>query len=196
MEENFDALEVIARTRGKVDIDSKPTGDSLFILWGSLTAAVYLAEFILWQAFRQEWCVWMWICIPSVGVPLTVAIIRKDHEKTHLRSLSSKLVLDYWILAACAFGVGGFLFDSFGLYETLENPLICLLRGIGSFITGETLRFKPMTAGGIIGAVIGFGAFLIQGDIWVWQTLCVVGAAISALVVPGLLFNKRAKDGI
>ena len=45
--EQFDALEVIARTRGKVEMDSVPTGARLFPLWGWLTAIFYLAAFIL-----------------------------------------------------------------------------------------------------------------------------------------------------
>ncbi len=34
MEENFDALDVIAQTRGKVKMDDQPTGNYLFPLWG------------------------------------------------------------------------------------------------------------------------------------------------------------------
>ena len=49
MEENFDALEVIARTRGKVDMDSVPTGGKLFPLWGWLASIVYSLEFLLWR---------------------------------------------------------------------------------------------------------------------------------------------------
>ena len=38
MEENFNALDVIARTWGKVELDSLPYGDRLFPLWGGLAA--------------------------------------------------------------------------------------------------------------------------------------------------------------
>ena len=31
--EQFDALEVIARTRGKVEMDKVPTGENIFLLW-------------------------------------------------------------------------------------------------------------------------------------------------------------------
>ena len=64
--EQFDALEVIARTRGKVDMDSNPTGDSIFILWGSLTAFFYLLEFVLLR-LGFGWAVWLWGGVPVVG---------------------------------------------------------------------------------------------------------------------------------
>ena len=196
MEENFDALEVIARTRGKVDMDNTPTGKNLFPLWGWLTACFYLAEFISWQLFRQEWCLWLWIGIPVIGAPLMTLIIRKDYERTHMRTRQSRLVLDYWIFAACAIGVGGFLFGFANIYEIAENPMICLLVGIGAFITGEECRFRPMIIGGIVGASIGIGAFLLHGELWYWQTLCIVLCAVSALIVPGHLYEKYVKDGI
>lgn len=192
MEENFDALEVIARTRGKVEMDSSAhTGGGLFPLWGWLTAIFYTLAFVLWQLFRQEWCLWLWIGIPLVGFPIMISLLRRDHERTHIRTHKSRLVLDYWIFAACAIGIGGFLFGFTGIYEMAENPMICLLAGIGSFLTGEELRFKPMIIGGLVGASIGLGAFLLQGDLWVWQELCVVATAISALIIPGHIFDKQ-----
>ena len=49
MEENLDALDVIARTRGKVQMDESPTGDSLFLVWGWPAAVFFLLD-ILFEA--------------------------------------------------------------------------------------------------------------------------------------------------
>lgn len=196
MEENFDALEVIAQTRGKVDMDSVPAGAGLFPLWGWLTALFYSVEFVLWQLLHQDWCLWLWIGIPLVGVPAMVMILRKDHERTHMRTHQSKLILDYWIFAAIVFCGGGFLFGFFNIYTIAENPLICLLLGIGAFITGGLARFRPMIVGGLVGAAIGVAAFLFQGDLWVWQTLCIVLTSVSALIIPGHLYEKRVRHGV
>ena len=196
MEENFDALEVIARTRGKVQMDDYPTGGWIFPLWGWLTVFFYLLEFLLWLWLRQDWCLWLWVGIPVVGMPLMGAIVRKDRERTHMRTRESKLVLDYWILAACTIGIGGFVFGFSGIYEVAENPLICLLVGIGAFITGEESRFRPMVAGGIVAVAIGLGSFLLRGELWYWQMLGIVFAALVALVIPGHLYEKSVKRGI
>ncbi|MBQ9548334.1 MAG: hypothetical protein IJV01_04145 [Bacteroidales bacterium] len=194
--EQFDALDVIARTRGKVDMDGAPNGDRLFLLWGSLTAFFYLLEFLLWQVLHRDWCFWLWIGIPLLGLPLMSVILRRDHERKHMRTHGSRLVLDYWIFTACAIGAGGFLFGFFDLYEVVENPMICLLVGIGAFITGEVLRFRPMIAGGLVGAAVGVGAFLLQGELWVWQVPCIVLTAVASLIVPGLLFNRSMRYGV
>ncbi|MBO4566873.1 MAG: hypothetical protein J5695_06570 [Bacteroidales bacterium] len=196
MEENFDALEVIARTRGKVEMDGLPSGKNLFPMWGWLTAFFYALEFVLMNLTGQEWCIWLWVGIPLIGIPLMIAILRKDRERLHMRTHGSKLVLDYWIFAACAIGIGGFVFGFCGIYETVENPLICLLVGIGAFVTGETVRYRPMIIGGLTGAAIGICSFLLQGELWVWQTLAIALCAIVALIVPGYMFEKKVKDGV
>ena len=196
MEENFDALEVIAHTRGKVEMDDRPSGGWLFPLWGWLTFFFYLCEFVLWQVFQREWCLWLWMGIPLMGIPLMTFILRKDHERTHMRTRRSKLVLDYWIFAACAIGIGGTVFGFAGIYEVAENPLICLLVGIGAFLTGEEARFRPMILGGIAGAAVGVGAFLLKGELWTWQLLCVVLTALTALIIPGHLYKKTIGNGV
>ena len=194
--ENFDAFDVIARTRGKVDMDHTPAKDYLFLLWGTLGAVFFGLEFILWQFFRAEWCLWLWIGIPLIGIPWMVSLLRKDHDRFHMRTRRSRLVLDYWIFAAASFGIGGCVFGLCGVYELFTLPLIGLLMGIGAFLTGEVLRYCPMIVCGLVGAAIGMGSFLLMGDRWIWQTLAVAGISVVSLVIPALLFNKRVKDGI
>ena len=196
MEENFDALEVIARTRGKVEMDDIPTGENIFLVWGWPTAVLFLLEFVLWQLFRQEWCLWLWVGIPVVAVPLMVHFLRKDHERTHVRTHNAKVVLDYWIFVGAACGIGGFAFGFAGLYEDCFMPLVCLLVGIGSFLTGEILRFRPKIVCGLIGCAAGMASFLLRGDLWHWQLLSVAMVALVSLIVPGILYNRRVRDGV
>lgn len=198
--EKFDPIETIARTRGKVDMDSSPesapagspTGAEIFILWGALTAVVYSAEFILWIFLNLEWAVWLWVLLPAIGLPLMFTILRKAHRREHKRTRASKLVLDYWILAACIIGVGGFVFGFADLYEMVENPLICLLVGIGAYLSGGVLRSRSMKTCGLVGAAIGIGAFLLQGELWFWQTAAVAAVGIVSLLIPGILHARSA----
>jgi len=194
--EDFDALDVIARTRGKVDMDGRPTEDYLFLLWGTLAAVFYGLEFLCWQVFRAEWCCWLWVFIPLIGVPWMVILLKKEYAQTHMRTRDSRIVLDYWIFAAASFAVTGFVFDGFGVHALYALPLMGLLMGIGAFITGEVLRFRPMIVGGLVGAAIGMGSFLLRGDLWIWQSLAVAVVAVVSMVIPTLFFNKHVKDGI
>lgn len=196
MEENFDALDVIARTRGKVQMDESPTGDSLFLVWGWPAAVFFLLEFLLWRTLQAEWCLFLWAGIPLVGVPLMVREIREDRARTHIRTRNSKVVLDYWIFAGTACCVGGFALGFADLDKVCLVPLISLLVGIGSFLTGETLRFRPMIRCGLAGAVLGIASFLFQGALWSWQLLVVGVVAAVALILPGYQYKHYVKNGI
>jgi len=194
--EIFDALDVIARTRGKVDMDHTPAKDCLFLLWGTLGAVFFGLEFVLWQFFHAEWCLWLWIGIPLIGIPWMMFLLRKDHDRFHMRTRGARLILDYWIFAAAFFGISGCVFGICGVYELFTLPLIGLLMGIGSFLTGEVLRFRPMIMCGLAGVAIGMGSFLLMGDRWIWQTLAVAGIAVVSMIIPTFFFQKRGKDGI
>lgn len=187
MEENFDALDVIAKTRGRVQMDELPTGDGLFLVWGWSTVVFFLLEFFCWRRFEATWCQFLWVGIPLVGVPVMVRILRRDHARTHVRTRGAKIVLDYWIFAGAACCLGGFALGFAELDKICLNPLVSVLIGIGSFLTGELLRFRPMILCGLAGVAIGIGSFLFQGDFWVWQTLGVAVVAAVSLVIPGYL---------
>ncbi len=196
MEENFDALEVIARTRGKVDMDKAPTGESLFLLWGTLTAGFFLLQFVLWELLHQPWCLWVWAGAVLIGWPWMIVLLRRDHNRTHHRTHEEKVILDFWIFAGAACAVGGFIFGLANLFELFAIPLMSLLVGIGAFVTGEVNRFRPKIIGGLAGAAIGIGSFIFQEELWAWQMLALSVVSVVSLVIPGFLYKKSIKDGI
>ena len=196
MEENFDALEVIARTRGKVEMDKIPTGENLFLLWGILTSTFFLIQFVLWMVLRQPWCLWIWSGAVVIGWPWMIVLLRSDHNRTHHRTHEEKIILDFWIFAGAACAVGGFIFGLANLFELFAIPLMSLLVGIGAFVTGEVNRFRPKIIGGLAGAAIGIGSFVFQEELWAWQMLALSVVSVVSLVIPGFLYKKSIKDGI
>lgn len=196
MEEKFDALEVIARTRGKVEMDKVPTGENIFLLWGILTASFFLIQFVLWTTLRQSWCLWIWTGAVVIGWPWMIILLCSDHKRTHHRTHEAKIILDFWIFAGAACAVGGFAFGLADMFELFAVPLISLLVGIGAFVTGEVNRFRPKIIGGLVGAAIGIGSFILQGELWEWQMLSLSVVSVVSLVLPGLLYKKSIKDGI
>jgi len=191
-----DALDVIARTRDEVKMSEMPTGENLFLVWGWSGAVFSALEFILWQCLHQDWCLYVFIGIPMVGIPLMIHFLRKDRERTHSRTRGAKLILDYWIFAGAACCTGSFILGLAGLFEACAIPLTCLLVGIGSFITGEVLHFRPKIIGGLAGCAIGMGSVFFQGELWHWQVLAMALVAVVALIVPGHLYKKRIRHGV
>ncbi|MBQ7516833.1 MAG: hypothetical protein IJU13_00205 [Bacteroidales bacterium] len=194
--EQFDALDVIARTRGKVDMDDTPTGENLFLLWGTLTSVFFFLQFVLWNWLEQGWCMWVWVGSVFIGWPWMIVLLRKDHHRAHRRTHEARIVLDVWIFVGVACAVGGFVFGLADLFEHFAMPLMSLLVGVGAFVTGEVLRFRPKIIGGIVGSVLGIGAFLLQGELWTWQMLALSLVAVVSLVIPGYFYKKCFAHGV
>ena len=199
MHSAFDGLDVIGRTKGRVEVELEqdPTGENIFLAWGWPAAVLFLAEFLLWETgVGQPWCVWLPLGIPLVGVPLMIHFLRKDRERTHVRSKEARILLDYWFFCGAAAFVGGFVCGFAGIYEVCFLPLMGLLVGIGVFISGAVLRFRPMTVGGLVAAAMALFSLFFQGDCWHWQMLAISLVALSSLVIPGHLFRKSLKHGV
>ena len=194
--EQFDALDVIARTRGKVDMDDTPTGENLFLMWGTLTSVFFLLQFVLWNWLEQDWCMWVLTGIVLIGWPWMIVLLRKDHNRTHRRTHESRIVLDVWIFVGVACAVGGFVFGLADVFERFAMPLMSLLVGGGACVTGEVIRFRPKIIGGIVGSVLGIGAFILQGELWTWQMLALSLVAVVSLVIPGYLYKNYFSNGV
>ena len=139
---------------------------------------------------------WVWLAAVIIGWPWMIVLIRRDHDRTHRRTHESKIILDLWIFIGVLCAVGGLALGFADLFESLAMPLIGLLIGIGAFVSGQVIRFRPKTIGGIIGATIGLLSFTLQCDLWTWQMLTLSLASVVALVIPGFLYKKSIRNGV
>ena len=57
-------------------------------------------------------------------------------------------------------------------------------------VIGITIKFKPITIGGILLNLIGFGTFLVDPK---YYGFCLMLGAVVGLIIPGILLNKDRK---
>ena len=68
-------------------------------------------------------------------------------------------------------------------------PIIMLLYGLGTFVSGGILKFKPLKVGGIVAWICGTIAFHVD---FTDQLLLIMVAIISSYIIPGhLLANSK-----
>ena len=82
-----DELNIITRMRGEVICRKELTGENLFLAWGYPTAIVLLLEFAALLIWNEDWCVWLWMGIPLIGIPLMMYFMNEDYERTRHRTL-------------------------------------------------------------------------------------------------------------
>ena len=189
-----DELDLITRMRSEVVSRKELTGENLFLAWGYPTAVVLFMEFVALLIWNEDWCAWLWAGIPLFGVPLMVYFLNEDYERTHHRTLEANIVLMMWIFIGFASCVGGTAMGFTGVFPQCYCAYQGLLVGMGCFMTGIILHFRPTISCGIIASVLSVVPLFLQGDLWPWQLLVASLVSVIALIIPGHLFRRYVKQ--
>ena len=188
-----DQLDIIARTRAEVMGKKELTGENLFLAWGYPTAIVLLAEFAALMIWNEDWCAWLWTGIPLIGTPLMIYFLNEDYERTRRRTLEQNVILMMWVFIGFASFVGGCAIGFAGVFEQCYCAFQGLLVGMGCFMTGIILHFRPKTICGIIASLLSAVPLFFQGDLWPWQLLFTSAIAVIALIIPGYMFRTYVR---
>jgi hypothetical protein len=189
----IEELDIITRTRSEVMARQDMTGENLFLAWGYPTAIVLLLEFAALLTWHEDWCSWLWLCIPLIGVPLMMYFLNEDYERTHHRTLEANIILMMWIFIGFASCIGGAAMGFTGVFPQCYCAYQSLLVGMGCFMTGIILHFRPKIICGIIASALSALPLFFQGDLWPWQLCIAAVIAVIALIIPGHLFRRYVK---
>ena len=187
-------LDIITRMRGEVMKRKDLTGENLFLAWGYPTAIVLLLEFAALMIWNEDWCAWLWAGIPLIGTPLMIYFLNEDYERTRRRTLDENVILMMWIFIGFASCVGGAAMGFAGVFQFCFFAYLGLLCGLGCFMTGIILHFRPKTICGIIASLLSAVPLFFQGDLWPWQLLIASLISVIALIIPGHLFRIYVKN--
>ena len=187
-------LDIITRVRGEVMSRKELTGENLFLAWGYPTVIVLIAELAALLIWNEDWCSWLWAGIPLIGTPLMIYFLNEDYERTHRRTLDQNVILMMWIFIGFACCLGGAAMGIAGVFQQGFFALLSLLCGLGCFMTGIILHFRPKTICGIIASVLSIVPLFFQGDLWPWQLLVTAIIVTIALIIPGHMFRRYVKN--
>lgn len=187
-------LGIITRMRGEVMGRRELTGENLFLAWGYPTVIVLLVEFAALLIWDEDWCAWLWAGIPLIGTPLMIYFLNEDYERTRCRTLDQNVILMMWIFIGFASCVGGAAMGFSGVFQQAFFAYLGLLCGLGCFMTGIILHFRPKTICGIIASLLSAVPLFFQGDLWPWQLLVTAAIIALALIIPGHLFKNYVKN--
>ena len=187
-------LDIITRIRGEVMDRKELTGENLFLAWGYPTVIVLLLEFAALLIWNEDWCAWLWAGIPLIGTPLMIYFLNEDYERTRRRTLDENVILMMWIFIGFASCVGGAAMGFAGVFQQAFFSYLGLLCGMGCFMTGIVLHFRPKFVCGIIATLLSAVPLFFQGDLWPWQLLVAAVIVTIALIIPGHLFRRYVKQ--
>lgn len=172
--------EMISAAKNDVKADA-----FIFLLWGWLVFVASIAQFILIN-MNSEWNSIPWMLMPLGGIITAIYAFRqgkKDRTKTNVTE-SLKYT---WIAFTVALLIIMF-FNSMTFLQVL--PCIMVLYGMGLFLSGGALKFKPLIWGGIFCWACAIAGFEVQN---MYQLLILAVAVFGGYIVPGYLLQMNNK---
>jgi hypothetical protein len=188
-EENFSPQESIRLIQSMIDRTRENISGSspYFLLWGWLTFIGCTGQFILKHVLHYEKHYQVWL-ITLVGVVCSIYFTVKLGKKKRVKTYVDESMGYLWTGMACSFFVLSAIINKTGWGNSVF-PYFILLYGLGTFVSGCFLKFRPLIAGGILAWVIAIVSVFLGYD---YQLLAGGAAILVSYIIPGHLLNRKS----
>ena len=167
----------------------------IFLLWGWILTAAGISNFIILRMLQSKeayelmgpYSLGNWALFALVGFIFMFILLRKLNRKrkvySHLDSYFNKL----WQVTAASFFVGTFICIRMGI---IPPPIMLLIAGLATTVSGLFIRFKPLVIGGISFFLFSMAATFVNNE---YIALLTSAAIACGYLIPGY-FLKSAKE--
>ena len=172
--------EMISAAKNDVKADS-----FIFLLWGWLVFVASIAQFIL-VIMEKDYNSMPWMLMPFGGLVTILYSIRKGKRDKTKTNVTESLKYTWIAFTAALFII--MFFNTMEIWQVL--PCIMVLYGMGLFLSGGAIKFKPLIWGGVFCWACAIGGFYVQNY---YQLLILAGAVFGGYIVPGYLLQMNNK---
>lgn len=190
-QENFspqDSLKLIQNmiTKTRQDMGNN---SSYFLLWGWITFVACVGQFVLKNVFYYEkhYLVWLLI-IPGIIISIYMGIKEQRSQKVNTYVGDSMKYL--WMGMGISFFVLSMILSGLGWNNSIF-PFFIMLYGLGTFVSGQFLQFRPLIYGGIAAWALAIGSAYSNYD---YQMLFAAGAILVSYIIPAYMLRYRNKS--
>ena len=182
-----ESLQLITSMINKAKNRVTETG-TLYLLWGWLILICCLVQFIALHFFNNENAYYVWF---STWLLLIYQIfyLGKKRKSRKVRTYTGEINAFVWLVFFICLMLTVFIGIQFKRYEMID-PLLLVLYGMPTFLSGIILKFKPLVIGGISCWLLAVVSVFLPTE---YQLLCIAGAVIFAWIVPGYLLKANFK---
>jgi hypothetical protein len=167
----------------------------IFLLWGWILTGAGISNFIILRVLRSKeayelmgsYSLGNWALFLLVGFIFMFILLRKMNRErkvySHLDAYFNKL----WQVTVAAFFVGTFICIRLGI---IPPPIMLLIAGLATTVSGLFIRFKPLVIGGISFFLFSMAATFVNNE---YIALLTSAAIVCGYLIPGY-FLKSAKE--
>jgi len=178
------SLELI---RSMIETTKSEIGDKshFFLLWGWATMIGCLLQYYLLAIVHSPRHYYAWFVTP-VALLVHVVFVYKYERNERVKTFISEANNYVWIIIGFSYLALAFVFSKIGWQYCF--PFYILLYGIGTYISGSLLKFKPMRVGGAICLVLVAVAPHLDYPL---QILLSAFAILISYIIPGHLLRNQ-----
>lgn len=159
-----------------------------FIVWGWVAFIACLLTYIL-VYFDQERLIWlMWLILMSLGGITVFVFGIKQGKRIKVKTYTDQSYSSLWG-ACCVSFIIVFVGWSLGAISMeILVPLIAIIAGLGTFVTGGIIEWKPFCFSGIVWWISAIIMMLIH---WHYHNLVMAITIVPGYLIPGYVLRKK-----
>ena len=191
--ENFSPQDSLKLIQNMIEKTRQDMGDnsSHFLLWGWITFVACTGQYLLKNVFHYEkhYLVWLLI-IPAVIIGIYLGVREKNKQRASTYVGDSMKYL--WTGMGICFFVLAMILGRIG-WETNAFPFFIMLYGLGTFVSGQFLQFRPLVIGGATAWVLAVVSTYSGYD---EQLLFAAAAILISYIIPAYMLRNKNKSTI
>ena len=159
-----------------------------FLIWGWLTFIAFIGQFILKHILQYEKHYMVWLVV-IIGIIFSIYQGKRNEKKVRAKSWVDENMSHLWLGMGISFFVLSMIITRMG-WGTEMYPFFIMMYGLGTFVSGNFLQFKPLIIGGIIAWVLAIGSTWVDYD---YQMLFAAAAILFSYIIPAYLLRRKNK---
>lgn len=185
-----DSLEVIREmvSRTKQNLQD---GSFYYLLWGWLALSAAAAEYVLMVYVEVPWHPMVWAVMGITGGIASGVYGARSHKKQGYRTFIDSAMKYTW-LAFGAMMVVTLMYGFISMDWGVTYAFIIALYGMGTFISGGLLKFRPLIFGGIVCWIISATTLIFHDALLEFPTMLI--ALMLSLVLGYLIPGYALKN--
>lgn len=180
------SLQVISNMVSSAKESFAKDSGFIWIMWGWIVVIASSSQFIMLQIDMGKWSSLPWT-LTILGAIYTVIYSIKEAKKVNIKTHIDEFMKYLWM----GFGISIFMVIGFCKdHQELIIPMSIILYGLGTFVSGGALKFKPLMIGGFSCWIIALAAFNVE---MIYQLPLIAIAVIVSYLIPGYILKSQYK---
>lgn len=189
-DEKFTPQESIILIQSMINKTKQDMSDKsvYYLVWGWITFIACTGQFVLKHIYNYEkhYMVW-WLIV--VGIIFSAWYGIKQGKTQKVRTYVGDSIKYLWIGMGIAYFVLSMILSKYG-WDKIVFPFFIMMYGLGTFVSGNIIQFRPLVIGGVIAFALAVSAAYVDYD---YQMLFAAAAILISYIIPAYLLRRRNK---